>query len=333
MAGSHARRAGRLCAIHRARREATPSARFVRSPSGPRRDRCARRIAHRRSDLHFRRRPRVDCSRRRVEESGLRSGVAYIGDGNAQANMGVAIGDYDNDGLIDLLTTTFSEDYFPLFRQSRPGLYEDVSSSAGLGTITLPWVGWATGFTDFDNDGWKDLWLANGHVYPKADRLPNSSYLQPLVVMRNTAGRFSQEPGILDPPLLGSYRGGAVGDFNNDGKMDLVILPIDGPPLLLENDTQTHNNWIGLHLRGTRTNRDGIGAFVRVEACGKFQVDTVRNGGSYLSHDDPRLHFGLGNCESVERVVVRWQGGKEQVVSRPAINRYTTVREPLTNVP
>ena len=262
------------------------------------------------------------------EESGLSSGVAYSGDGQTQANMGVAIGDYDNDGLIDILTTTFSEDYFPLFRQSQKGLYEDVSARAGLATITLPWVGWATGFKDFDNDGWKDLWLANGHVYPKADKLPASSYLQPLVIMRNTAGHFSREPAILDPPLQDSYRGGASGDFNNDGRMDLVILPIDGAPLLLENDTQTHNNWIGLHLRGTKTNRDAIGAFVRVEACGKAQVDSVRNGGSYLSHDDPRLHFGIGNCESVEKVVVGWPGGKEQVVMKPAVNRYSTIREP-----
>jgi len=262
------------------------------------------------------------------EESALTSGVAYSGDGRTQANMGVAIGDYDNDGLIDMLTTTFSEDYFPLFRQIRPGFYEDVSSQVGLTTVTPPWVGWACGLADFDNDGWRDLWLANGHVYPKADKLPTTSYLQPFAVMRNKGGRFLLESEILDNPRRGSYRGGAACDFNNDGKVDLVILPIDGPALLLENNTLTSNNWIGLHLRGFKKNRDAIGAFVRVEACGKIQVDSVRAGGSYLSRDDPRLHFGMGSCVTVDRVIVRWPGGREQVILRPPINRYSIIQEP-----
>jgi enediyne biosynthesis protein E4 len=228
------------------------------------------------------------------------SALTYSGDGRTQANMGVAIGDYDNDGLIDVLTTTFSEDYFPLFRQIRPGFYEDVSSRVGLTTVTPPWVG----------------------------KLLTTTYRQPFVVMRNTGGRFLLESETLDNANKDSYRGGAACDFNNDGKLDLVILPIDGPALLLENNTQTSNNWIGLHLRGFKKNRDAIGAFVRAEACGKFQVDSVRAGSSYLSRDDPRLHFGIGSCVTLDRVIVTWPGGREQVISQPPVNRYSTIREP-----
>jgi hypothetical protein len=261
------------------------------------------------------------------EEAGLTSGLSLSGDGQAQANMGIAVGDYDNDGLIDILTTTFSEDYFPLFRQTQPGLYQDVSAHTGLTALTRPWVGWACGFTDFDNDGWKELWLSNGHVYPKADMLPTTSYLQPFVVLRNTGGSFSLEPDILDRVPKNSYRGAAVGDFNNDGKMDLALLPVDGPALLLENITEPKNHWIGIRLRGVRSNRDAVGAFVRLEACGQAWVDTVRNGGGYLSHDDPRLHFGLGECQAVKRIIVQWPAGSRQVVEQSPVNRYVEIIE------
>ncbi len=261
------------------------------------------------------------------EEAGLISGVALSADGKSQSNMGVAVGDYDNDGLIDLLTTTFSEDYFPLFRQAQRGFYQDVSARAGLGSITRPWVGWACGFTDFDNDGWKDLWLANGHVYPGADRLSTSSYLQPFVILRNTGGHFSAEPDIASRKLLDSYRGAAAGDFNNDGRMDLVVLPVEGPALLLENTTEPKNNWIGLHLRGVQSNREAAGAVVHLEACGQTWVDSVRNGGGYLSHDDPRLHFGIGGCAAVKRIEVRWPAGSLQIIELPPINRYFTITE------
>jgi len=261
------------------------------------------------------------------EESGLISGVAVNADGQTQSNMGVAVGDYDNDGLMDVLTTAFSEDYFPLFRQSQPGFYQEVSARAGLAAITRSWVGWACGFTDFDNDGWKDLWLSNGHVYPNADRLPTSSYLQPFVVLRNAGGRFSVEPEVSDTLRKNSYRGAAVGDFNNDGRMDLILLPLDGPALLIENTTGQKNNWIGLRLRGVRSNRDGVGAAVRVQACGQTWVDTVRNGGGYLSHDDSRLHFGLGDCQQVTRIEVRWPAGARQVIEQQPVNRYLDVSE------
>ena len=194
------------------------------------------------------------------KEAALPSGVAFSGDGQTQANMGVAVGDFDNDGLIDVLTTTFSEDYFPLFKQQSPGLYEDVSAQAGLATVTLPWVGWACGFADLDNDGHKDLWAANGHVYPNADRLGTTSYLQSVAVLANRGGKFVTVPNVLGSGLQGSFRGGCAGDFNNDGRIDLLVLPIAGRPLLLENKTESHLHWIGFQLRGSSRNRDGIGA-------------------------------------------------------------------------
>jgi len=261
------------------------------------------------------------------KEAGLSSGVAFNGDGQSQANMGVAVGDFDNDGLIDLLTTTFSEDYFPFFKQQSPGLFEDVSAQAGLATATFPWEGWACVFADLDNDGRKDLWMANGHVYPNADALSTTSYLQPVALFANRGGKFVR---VTDPggERKGSYRGGCSGDFNNDGKIDLVVLPIAGAPLLLENKTEAGSHWIGLELRGKPGNRDGIGAQVRIQYCGSSQFESMRNGGSYLSHNDPRIHFGLGSCGKVDRLNIHWPGGRRQVVENIAADRYTTIEEP-----
>jgi enediyne biosynthesis protein E4 len=261
------------------------------------------------------------------KEAGLTSGVALNVDGQVQANMGVAVGDYDNDGDIDLLTTTFSEDHFPLFEQQRSGFFEDVSFRVGLGTTTIPYLGWGCGFPDFDNDGDRDLWLANGHVYPTADMLSSTSYFQPLAVFENQGGKFSFVQSASPVPK-NSYRGGCAGDFNNDGKIDLVVLPISGSPLLLANQTKTQHSWIGFKLRGRQSNLDGIGAQVRIEHCGQSQFDTSRNGGSYLSHNDPRLHFGLRSCTKLERVVITWPGGRVQELKDIKANQYVTVQEP-----
>ncbi len=258
------------------------------------------------------------------KESALERGVAFNGDGRAQSNMGVAVGDVDNQGRLNILTTTFFDDYFPLFRQDKSGFFEDASTAARLTMLTKRYLGWACGFTDFDNDGKRDLWLANGHVYPSA-----KNYFQPFVVLRNEGGQFS-EAFRYPEPANNSYRGGCAGDFDNDGRMDVVVLPIAGQPLLFQNKTTNTNSWIGLQLRGTRSNRDAIGASVEIGFCGQTAFDTVRNGGSYISRNDPRLHFGLGACTKVDRVTVKWPRGGTQTVRDLPVNRYSTITESIT---
>lgn len=261
------------------------------------------------------------------KEAGLSSGLAVNGDGQTQANMGVAVGDYNDDGLVDVLTTTFSEDYFPLFKSQAPGVFEDVTAGSGLWAATTPWLGWSCGFADFDNDGQKDLWLANGHVYPTADSLPGTSYAQPLAIFANRDGRFVSMPVV--PGNIGSrsYRGGCAADFENNGRIGLFVLPISGEPVLLENESDSHLHWIGFSLRGRASNRDAIGARARLESCGKSQFDTVRNGGSYLSVNDPRLHFGLGRCAAADSLTITWPNGKQQIVRHPTVDRYTVIAE------
>lgn len=260
-------------------------------------------------------------------EAGLTSGLAINGEARTQANMGIASGDFDNDGDSDLLTTTFSEDYFPLFQQQKPGLFEDMTFRTGLGTSTVPYLGWAAGFADFDNDGDKDLWTANGHVYPNADALGTTSYFQPVTIFANHLARFA--PVAPPPGSVGtrSFRGGCVGDFNDDGKPDIVALPVDGRPILLENRTQTRHAWAGFRLLGRQSNRDALGARVEIQSCGKRQFATLRNGGSYLSRDDPRLHFGLGSCGRLDEVTIVWPSGKVQKQKGLAVNRYLTIEE------
>ena len=256
------------------------------------------------------------------KEAALAQGVAVNGDGKSQSNMGVAIGDFDNQGRVSVLTTTFFDDYFPLFQQDKSGYYDDISLAAGVLPATRQYLGWACGFADFDNDGQRDLWLANGHVYPLSPH-----YLQPFVVLQNHGGQFSgafRYPEVPD----NSYRGGCAGDFDNDGRIDVAILPIAGQPLLLQNRTLNSNSWAGLRLRGTHSNRDAIGSSVQIAYCGKTQFDTVRNGGSYVSRNDPRLHFGLGACTKVDRVTITWPRGAIQVLNDLPVNRYTTVEEP-----
>jgi len=265
----------------------------------------------------------------KFKDSGLTSAVAFNADGQTQANMGVAVGDYDNDHLPDILTTTFSEDYFPLFHQRGGGLFEDVSALAGLQTATSHWVGWACGFVDFDNDGLQDLWMANGHVYPKADMLAGTGYHQPVSLFANRGGRFVRVPEALSEDGRQSYRGGAAGDFLNNGKLGLVVLPIDGAPLLLQNVTNSTSHWAGFALTSQSGNRDAIGAQVRIDYCGKTQVASLRNGGSYISVDDPRTHFGLGTCAAIDRVSVRWPSGKHQVLEHVSPDRYVEIKESL----
>lgn len=255
------------------------------------------------------------------EEAGLISGLAFNEAGKSQANMGVAVGDIDNDGDLDVLTTTFSEDYFPLFEQLQPGVYEEVSARAGLVASTTPFLGWACGFADLDNDGWRDLWVANGHVYPTIAKAGRSGYEQPVLIFRNVGGKFRSLPEQIEVGKKKSWRGGASADFDNDGKIDIILTPVSGTPALFQNGSGVGHHWIGIDLRG-----QALGARIKVEACGKTWFDTARNGGSYVSANDPRQHFGLGACSEVARVRVLWPSGKSQTINKPAVDRYHRVQ-------
>lgn len=258
-------------------------------------------------------------------EDALAAGIAYNADGKTQADMGACVGDFDADGDLDLLTTTFSEDHFPLFEQQAPGIFEDVSFRLGLRNETVPYLGWGCGFADLDNDGDRDLWLANGHVYPTASDLATTAYHQTIGILENSAGRFDASGGEVEGMPPNSYRGAASVDFDNDGRVDILVLPIDGTPVLLRNASGSMNAWLGLRLQSTQGNGEGIGAHVETEFCGTSSVVTVRNGGSYLSRNDPRLHFGLGSCSTAGRATVHWPHGERQELEGIQPNQWVTL--------
>ncbi len=254
-------------------------------------------------------------------DAALEQGVAYSADGNVQANMGIAAANPDVHGNTSLLTTTFSEDRFAFFQRGKDGLYGEVAAEAGLDGITRPLLGWACGFADFDNDERQELWLANGHVYPK-----RPDYWQPLVILADAGNKFVRREQYPATPN-NSYRGAAVGDFDNDGRLDLVVLPVDGEPLLLHNTTDAAGAWLDLQLIGTHSNRDAIGASVQIFYCGKMQRANITNGGSYLSRNDGRIHFGLGACSTVDHVEVQWPRGTRQIVAGTGTRKLLQITE------
>ncbi len=258
-------------------------------------------------------------------EDALAAGVALNADGHGQADMGVAVGDYDGDGDVDIVTTTFSEDYFPLFEQRSSGLYEDVAYRVGLRIPTVPLLGWGAGFADFDSDGDLDLWTANGHVYPSAGDLGTTKYRQSVGIFENRSGRFRSDPDAVSKESLQSFRGGASADFDNDGAVELILVPIDGNPVLLRSSGAEVNSWVGLRLVSDSGNVEAIGARVEVAFCGRRQTAWVRNGGSYASRVDPRPHFGLGSCLQTGRVTVHWPHGNRSEFEGIVPNRWVVL--------
>ena len=246
-------------------------------------------------------------------EIGLASGLALSGDGKAQAGMGADAADYDGDGRLDVFVTNFSQDYNTLYQNSAEGFFSDVSHRAGVAIPSIPYLGWGAGFADFDNDGLLDIFVANGHVYPEIDRFGRGTkYLQRKQLFRNQGkGRFSDVSGDGGAGLLieRSSRGAAFGDFDNDGDVDVLVINMNDRPTLLRNDTESGNNWLVLKLVGKSQNRDAIGARVWLEQEGPVQVAEVRSGGSYLSHNDMRVRFGLGRVAKTPPVRVRWPDG------------------------
>jgi hypothetical protein len=261
-------------------------------------------------------------------EEALQSGVAVTPDGREQAGMGVDAGDYDGDGRLDIVKTNFSQDYTTLYRNEGDGLFTDVSFRTGLAATLGPYLGWGVGLVDLDNDGPLDLFIANGHVYPDVVKTGTSTYRQRSQVFRNDAGRFRHVTEEVGGDLLAEHssRGAAFGDYDNDGDIDVLVSVIDGAPRLLRNDTPG-GHWITIGLQGTKSNRSAIGAKVTIEAAGRRQIAEVRSGGSYISQNDLRVHFGLGPVTSVDRVVIRWPNGSTETAPALAADRFYLARE------
>jgi enediyne biosynthesis protein E4 len=260
-------------------------------------------------------------------EQALRSGIAVSGDGREQAGMGIDVGDYDGDGRLDLIKTHFSQDYTTIYRNLGGGLFSDVSVQAGM--RLGPHLGWGVGFVDLDNDGRLDVFVSNGHIWSDIDATGTSTYLQKKQIYWNTGGgRFrevSREVGgaVLEPK---SSRGTAFGDFDNDGDIDVLVVNNDDHPTLLRNDT-AGGRWITMRLEGTASNRDAIGAHVTIEAAGTRQIAEVRSGGSYISHNDVRVHFGLGDRMKVDRLQIRWPNGRIETATDVISNQFYVARE------
>ncbi len=266
------------------------------------------------------------------EDVSYLSGFALTNEGLAQASMGIAVGDYNRDGRLDFFVTTFSDDYKTLYRNDGAFNFSDVTYPAGLGSPTIPFLGWGAGFLDFDNDGLLDIFVANGHVYPSVDQRDwGTTWAERPQLFRNLDGMKFQEV----PPATGSglalvvpARGAAFGDLFNDGSIDVVLNNMDSAPALLRNVVKNGNHWIALKLvGGAKSPRDAIGAAVFLTAGGVRQRADVLSGGSYGSSSDPRVHFGLGSAPKIERVEIRWPDGKKEEVAISGVDRIVTVVE------
>jgi hypothetical protein len=258
------------------------------------------------------------------------AGCAYSQDGKPQAGMGVAVGDYDRNGTMDIFKTNFAGDTSTLYANDGGSFCEDRTFAGGIGMNTR-WLGWGVGFVDLDHDGWLDLFLVNGHVYPEVAQLKTeAAYRQRKVVYRSVNGtRFEDVTERLGPPATTpkAGRGSAFGDYDNDGDVDVVINNVHDTPDLFRLETNPAHHWLSVKLVGTASNRSAIGARVRCTAGGATQTGEVRGGGSYMSQNDLRVHFGLGTATAVDRLEVRWPGGLMEEWTGPARDRIHTLRE------
>ncbi|WP_239461551.1 CRTAC1 family protein [Occallatibacter savannae] len=266
------------------------------------------------------------------EDASYGTGFGLNEDGREVAAMGVAVGDYMNDGLLDFAISDFSDESKLLFRNQGKGGFSEVSMRSGIGKVSIPFLGWGDGFLDYDNDGWLDLMFINGHIYPAADRLDwGTSYAQRSLLFQNEHnGSFTEVPPVKGTALaeLITGRGAAFGDLFNDGKIDVVISQMDGPPVLLRDINPDHHHWVELKLiGGAKSPRDAVGATTYLTANGTRQRQDVISGGSYISTNDPRLHFGLGDATDPGSAEIHWPSGAKETVKLPAVDRIYTITE------
>ena len=266
-------------------------------------------------------------------ERGVPAGVAYDEDGREQAGMGVSAADYDGDGWLDIFKSNFEDDVPDLYHNERDGTFGFRTFDAKLGS-NLRYLGWGGGFLDYDNDGWPDIFIANGHVYPELERHnhPESPYRQRNILYHNLAnGKFEDVSAAAGPglDLRRSGRGAAFGDLRNNGRLDILVNNQNDPPTLLHNDASGPNHWISIRTVGTKSNRDGIGARVIVTTGRHRQIQDVRSGGSYLSQNDLRIHFGLGEATKIDRIEIRWPSGTVDRIENAQPDQFLTIEEGL----
>jgi len=259
------------------------------------------------------------------------AGVAVSQDGTEQANMGVALGDYQHTGRSSIVATHFSDEYAALFRNDGQMSFADVSYASQIAPSTVPYVGWGDAFFDFDNDGWLDLFLVNGHVYPQVDSAETGArYREPkLLFLNQRNGKFKDISKLVGPAiqLLEVSRGVATGDLFNDGRIDIVVENLKGGPMILRPQGGPSNHWITFELEGTKSNRLALNARVKATAGDLVQMGEVLSGGSYLSQNDLRIHFGLGGRERVDKVQIVWPTGKTEIMTDLAADRFYKVKE------
>ncbi|MGB7207800.1 MAG: CRTAC1 family protein [Pyrinomonadaceae bacterium] len=260
----------------------------------------------------------------------LEAGCAYSVDGKPQAGMGVSAGDYDRDGWFDIFKTNFAGDTSTLYRNAGKAVFDDITFAAGMGLNTR-WLGWGTSFADFDNDGWLDVFLVNGHVYPEVEKLTTEAgYAQRKVLYQNLKnGKFADVSIQVGGAVMENSpaRGAAFGDFDNDGDIDIVINNVNAAPELIRNDSKSGNNWLKIKLVGVKSNRAGIGARIKLTTGDGAQIEEVRSGSSYYSQNDMRVNFGVGKAAKIKSVEVRWPSGQIDTLNDLAANQIITLKE------